>query len=102
MTANLLLSFKAFVSCSLGPQMVAGALVGMGLMQLIVSSTLSMLLRHTRRYAVLGEWKIIAIAYKFYAKKNHFPMNLCQYFSRCILFPRLSSARPVPLEAVQG
>lgn len=36
--------------------MVAGALVGMGLMQFIVSCTLSMLLRHTKRYAVLGAY----------------------------------------------
>lgn len=38
--------------------MVAAALVGMGLMQFIVSCTLSMLLRHVKRYAVLGKWKI--------------------------------------------
>lgn len=47
---------QAFVSCSLGAQMVAGALVGMALMQFIVSCTLSMLLRHVKRYAVLGKW----------------------------------------------
>lgn len=47
-------SFQTFVSCTLGAQMVAGALVGMGLMQCIVSCTLSMLLRHTKRIAVLG------------------------------------------------
>lgn len=47
---------QAFVSCSLGPQTVAGALVGMGLMQLVVGCTLSMLLRHTKRYAVLGKF----------------------------------------------
>lgn len=35
--------------------MVAGALVGMGLMQFIVSCTLSMLLRHVKRSAVLGK-----------------------------------------------
>ncbi|KAG4071375.1 hypothetical protein HA402_004079 [Bradysia odoriphaga] len=45
---------KAFVSCSMGPNIVAGSLIGMGLMQLIVSCTLSMLLKHTKRYAVLA------------------------------------------------
>ncbi|GAB0099274.1 uncharacterized protein DMENIID0001_151240 [Sergentomyia squamirostris] len=44
---------KAFVSCSLGPQMVAGAMVGMGIMQAIASCTLSMLLRHTKRIVVI-------------------------------------------------
>ncbi|XP_059611659.1 uncharacterized protein LOC132258369 [Phlebotomus argentipes] len=44
---------KAFVSCSLGPHMVAGALVGMGIMQSIASCTLSMLLRHTKRIVVI-------------------------------------------------
>ncbi|XP_036227183.2 protein unc-93 homolog A [Bactrocera oleae] len=44
---------RAFVSCSLGISMVAGALVGMGLMQCIVSCTLSMLLRHTKRIVVI-------------------------------------------------
>ncbi|XP_030379378.1 UNC93-like protein [Scaptodrosophila lebanonensis] len=44
---------RAFVSCSLGISMVAGALIGMGLMQLIVSCTLSMLLRHTKRIVVI-------------------------------------------------
>lgn len=37
--------------------MVAGSLVGMGLMQMVVSCTLSMLLRHTKRYAVLGKFQ---------------------------------------------
>lgn len=46
---------QAFVSCSLGAQMVAGALVGMALMQFIVSCTVSMLLRHVKRYAVIGK-----------------------------------------------
>lgn len=46
---------QAFVSCTLGAQMVAGALVGMALMQFIVSCTLSMLLRHVKRSAVLGK-----------------------------------------------
>lgn len=50
---------KAFVSCSLGAQAIGGALIGMGLMQLIVSCTLSMLLRHTKRYAVLGMKNIL-------------------------------------------
>lgn len=36
--------------------MVAGALVGMALMQFIVSCTLSMLLRHVKRLAVLGTY----------------------------------------------
>lgn len=36
--------------------MVAGALVGMALMQFIVSCTLSMLLRHVKRSAVLGKF----------------------------------------------
>ncbi|KAJ6634815.1 UNC93-like protein, partial [Pseudolycoriella hygida] len=45
---------KAFVSCSMGANIVAGSLIGMGLMQLIVSCTLSMLLKHTKRYAVLA------------------------------------------------
>ncbi|XP_031635699.1 uncharacterized protein LOC116348739 [Contarinia nasturtii] len=44
---------RAFVSCTLGAQMVAGTLVLMGGMQLIVSCTLSMLLRHVKRSAVL-------------------------------------------------
>lgn len=35
--------------------MVAGALVGMGIMQSIASCTLSMLLRHTKRIVVIGE-----------------------------------------------
>lgn len=52
---------QAFVSCSLGAQMVTGTLVAMGLMQFIVSCTLSMLLRHVKRYAVLGKCKIIKI-----------------------------------------
>lgn len=52
---------QAFVSCSLGLQTVAGALVGMGLMQLVVGCTLSMLLRHTKRYAVLGKWCGVAL-----------------------------------------
>ncbi|XP_075157030.1 uncharacterized protein LOC142230263 [Haematobia irritans] len=43
----------AFVSCSLGLSMVAGAIIGMGVMQLIVSCTLSMLLRHTKRIVVI-------------------------------------------------
>ncbi|XP_061389912.1 protein unc-93 homolog A [Musca vetustissima] len=43
----------AFVSCSLGISMVAGAIIGMGVMQLIVSCTLSMLLRHTKRIVVI-------------------------------------------------
>lgn len=47
---------QAFVSCSMGPNIVAGSLIGMGLMQLIVSCTLSMLLKHTKRYAVLGNF----------------------------------------------
>ncbi|KAH8324968.1 hypothetical protein KR074_000566 [Drosophila pseudoananassae] len=44
---------RAFVSCSLGIGMIAGALIGMGLMQLIVSCTLSMLLRHVKRIVVI-------------------------------------------------
>ncbi|BFG02911.1 UNC93-like protein [Drosophila madeirensis] len=44
---------RAFVSCSLGIGMIAGAMVGMGLMQLIVSCTLSMLLRHVKRIVVI-------------------------------------------------
>ncbi len=52
-------SFQAFVSCSMGPNIVAGSLIGMGLMQLIVSCTLSMLLKHTKRYAVLGKYNFI-------------------------------------------
>lgn len=47
--------FQAFVSCTLGVQMVAGALIGMALMQFTVSCTLSMLLRHVKRLAVLGK-----------------------------------------------
>lgn len=35
--------------------MVAGAFVGMGIMQLIASCTLSMLLRHTKRIVVIGK-----------------------------------------------
>ncbi|XP_046803468.1 uncharacterized protein LOC111685935 isoform X1 [Lucilia cuprina] len=44
---------RAFVSCSLGINMVPGAIIGMGIMQLIVSGTLSMLLRHTKRIVVI-------------------------------------------------
>ncbi|EDV99636.1 protein unc-93 homolog A [Drosophila grimshawi] len=44
---------RAFFSCSLGISLVPGALIGMGLMQLIVSCTLSMLLRHTKRIVVI-------------------------------------------------
>ncbi|XP_017045961.1 UNC93-like protein isoform X2 [Drosophila ficusphila] len=44
---------RAFVTCSLGIGMIAGALIGMGLMQLIVSCTLSMLLRHVKRIVVI-------------------------------------------------
>ncbi|XP_058119193.1 uncharacterized protein LOC131288148 [Anopheles ziemanni] len=44
---------KAFVACELGPNSVAGALVGMGVMQLIAACTLSMLLRHTKRVVVI-------------------------------------------------
>lgn len=47
---------RAFVSCSLGIGMIAGALIGMGLMQLIVSCTLSMLLRHTKRIVVICKY----------------------------------------------
>lgn len=59
---NLLFSLfpspaQAFVSCSLGPHMVAGALIGMGIMQLIASCTLSMLLRHTKRIVVISKYK---------------------------------------------
>ncbi|XP_055856408.1 uncharacterized protein LOC129919526 [Episyrphus balteatus] len=44
---------RAFVSCSLGISMVAGALIGMGLMQAIVSCTLSLLLRYTKRIVII-------------------------------------------------
>ncbi|XP_055906076.1 protein unc-93 homolog A [Eupeodes corollae] len=44
---------RAFVSCSLGISMVAGALIGMGLMQSIVSCTLSLLLRYTKRIVII-------------------------------------------------
>ncbi|XP_062564314.1 uncharacterized protein LOC134227087 [Armigeres subalbatus] len=44
---------KAFVSCELGPNSVAGAMIGMGVMQLIAACTLSMLLRHTKRVVVI-------------------------------------------------
>ncbi|XP_055546543.1 uncharacterized protein LOC129730924 [Wyeomyia smithii] len=44
---------KAFVSCELGPNTVAGAMIGMGIMQLIAACTLSMLLRHTKRVIVI-------------------------------------------------
>uniref|UniRef100_A0A182MAR1 Major facilitator superfamily associated domain-containing protein n=1 Tax=Anopheles culicifacies TaxID=139723 RepID=A0A182MAR1_9DIPT len=44
---------KAFVACELGPNSVAGVLVGMGVMQLIAAGTLSMLLRHTKRVVVI-------------------------------------------------
>jgi len=47
---------RAFVTCSLGIGMIAGALIGMGLMQLIVSCTLSMLLRHVKRIVVICEY----------------------------------------------
>lgn len=44
---------RAFVSCSLGISMIAGALIGMGLMQTIVSCTLSLLLRYTKRIVII-------------------------------------------------
>ncbi|XP_055639392.1 uncharacterized protein LOC129777248 isoform X2 [Toxorhynchites rutilus septentrionalis] len=44
---------KAFVSCELGSNSVAGAMIGMGVMQLIAACTLSMLLRHTKRVIVI-------------------------------------------------
>ncbi|XP_058822578.1 uncharacterized protein LOC131684068 [Topomyia yanbarensis] len=44
---------KAFVSCELGPNSVAGAMIGLGVMQLIAACTLSMLLRHTKRVVVI-------------------------------------------------
>ncbi|XP_050071868.1 uncharacterized protein LOC126559738 [Anopheles maculipalpis] len=44
---------KAFVACELGPNSVAGVLVGMGVMQLIAACTLSMLLKHTKRVVVI-------------------------------------------------
>uniref|UniRef100_A0A1B0G579 Uncharacterized protein n=1 Tax=Glossina morsitans morsitans TaxID=37546 RepID=A0A1B0G579_GLOMM len=44
---------RAFVSCSLGISMVSGAIVAMGIMQAIVSCTLSMLLRHTKRIVII-------------------------------------------------
>uniref|UniRef100_A0A6E8V3R5 Uncharacterized protein n=2 Tax=Anopheles coluzzii TaxID=1518534 RepID=A0A6E8V3R5_ANOCL len=44
---------KAFVACELGPNSVAGVLIGMGVMQLIAACTLSMLLRHTKRVVVI-------------------------------------------------
>ncbi|XP_053679823.1 uncharacterized protein LOC128730769 [Anopheles nili] len=50
MTADFM---KAFVACELGPNSVAGVLVGMGVMQLIAACTLSMLLRHTKRVVVI-------------------------------------------------
>ncbi|ETN59899.1 hypothetical protein AND_008481 [Anopheles darlingi] len=45
---------KAFVACELGPNSVAGVMIGMGVMQLIAACTLSMLLRHTKRVIVIG------------------------------------------------
>lgn len=48
------LYFQAFVSCELGPNSVAGAMIGMGVMQLIAACTLSMLLRHTKRVVVIS------------------------------------------------
>ncbi|XP_049537069.1 uncharacterized protein LOC125951956 [Anopheles darlingi] len=44
---------KAFVACELGPNSVAGVMIGMGVMQLIAACTLSMLLRHTKRVIVI-------------------------------------------------
>ncbi|XP_052867915.1 uncharacterized protein LOC128273891 [Anopheles cruzii] len=44
---------KAFVACELGPNSVAGAMIGMGVMQLIAACTLSMLLRHSKRVIVI-------------------------------------------------
>ncbi|XP_055380368.1 uncharacterized protein LOC129611312 [Condylostylus longicornis] len=44
---------RAYVSCTLGLQMVAGVLICMGIMQGIVACTLSMLLRHIKRAVVL-------------------------------------------------
>lgn len=49
--------------------MVAGAIVGMGIMQAIVSCTLSMLLRHIKRIVVIGKYKkhlILLWIYKFH------------------------------------
>ena len=67
------------MSCSLGPQIVAGALVGMGLMQLIVSCTLSMLLRHTKRYAVLGKTNI-------FIKQIYMPFHFFFYLAAGFFF----------------
>lgn len=41
--------------------MVAGALIGMGIMQLIASCTLSMLLRHTKRIVVISKYTLSSI-----------------------------------------
>lgn len=55
---------QAFVSCSLGPHMVAGALIGMGIMQLIASSTLSMLLSNTKRIVVISKYELSTSTYQ--------------------------------------
>ncbi|ALC49530.1 CG3078 [Drosophila busckii] len=44
---------RAFISCSIGINLISGSLIGMGAMQLVVSCTLSMLLRHTKRIVVI-------------------------------------------------
>lgn len=107
--------------------MVAGALVGMALMQCIVSCTLSMLLRHVKRSAVLGKLKhsihwmerkivakqplthmIIGIsgyelqpAFRECHEKLLFTQkNIHLFCSGCIFLPSLFAIGSIPLETV--
>lgn len=88
---------RAFVSCSLGIGMIAGALIGMGLMQLIVSCTLSMLLRHTKRIVVICEYQGSSTGLPH---PHIFFYNITPR-SGWLLLPLVSAARPVQLEALE-
>lgn len=79
--------------------MVAGALVGMGLMQFIVSCTLSMLLRHTKRYAVLGSFDQTWFSCSGQHQLISFFSFLCPC-SGCILLSCLPFVGAVQLEAI--
>lgn len=87
---------RAFVSCSLGIGMIAGALIGMGLMQLIVSCTLSMLLRHTKRIVVICEYQGLGSIH-WSTSSSYFlllPPAVAGFFFHSCLLLALSSWKP--------
>lgn len=95
--------WQAFVSCTLGAQMVAGSLVGMALMQLIVSCTLSMLLRHVKRLAVLGTYFDITNTHLGFYNWKLFSLQFSFIFrSGGILLPGVFAVSFISLEAIAG